>query len=193
MLGAGPDEEEGTVGFMIEAIREADVDPAAVFALYMDPATWSRWGHNATWARADGPLIEGGVVDVRANYGTVYHCRIRRLEPGRALELVVKPALLTIINIYEVAPTSSGSRIRHAFEVSGPISGIARPALAGMYTRQLDAEVAAVARMAADPDGADGDRGDPSQAGHESTVSAPERVWHRLGRWRRGGVEEQTD
>ena len=62
-----------------------------------------------------------------------------------------------------------------------------------MYTRQLDAEVAAVARMAADPDGADGDRGDPSQAGHESTVSAPERVWHRLGRWRRGGVEEQTD
>ena len=31
--------------------------------------------------------------------GTVYHCRIRRFEPGRALELVVKPALLTIINL----------------------------------------------------------------------------------------------
>jgi hypothetical protein len=45
------------------------------------------------------PLVEGGTVDMRANHGTVYHCLIRRFEPGRALELVVKPALLTIINI----------------------------------------------------------------------------------------------
>jgi hypothetical protein len=187
MLGMGPDQEEGGVGFTIEAVREADVDPAAVFALYMDPTTWSRWGHNATWARADGPLLEGGIVDVRANYGTVYHCRIRRLEAGRALELVVKPAGLTIINIYEVSPTPSGSRIRHAFEVSGPISGIARPVLAGMYTRQLEAEVAAVARMAANPDA------DPGAPGHETPVSRPERAWHQLGRWRRGGAEEQTD
>ena len=171
----------------IESVLEADVDPGAVFALYIDPSTWNRWGHNATWARAEGPLVEGGTVDVRANYGTVYHCRIRRLEPGRALELVVKPALLTIINIYEVSATPTGSRIRHAFEVSGPISAIVRPALAGMYTRQLEAEVAAVARMAADP------RADAGESGHSTAVSPPERVWHRLGRWRRGGVEEQTD
>jgi hypothetical protein len=36
---------------MIESVREADVDPATVFALYADPATWSLWGHNAVWAR----------------------------------------------------------------------------------------------------------------------------------------------
>ena len=191
MLEVGWDEEEDAVSFTIEAVLEADVDPAAVFALYMDPSTWSRWGHNATWARAEGPLVEGGIVDVRANYGTVYHCRIRRLEPDQALELVVKPALLTIINIYEVSPTPTGSRIRHAFDVSGPISGIARPALAGMYARQLEGEVAAVARMAADPDADPADQGEPS--GHETPVSAPERAWHRLGRWRRGGREEQTD
>ena len=175
------------MSFTIEAVREAAVDPAAVFALYMDPATWSRWGHNATWAKADGPLVEGGTVDVRANYGTVYHCRIRRLEPGRALELVVKPALLTIINIYEVEPTATGSRIRHAFEISGPIARVARLALARMYTRQLEEEVAAVARMAADPSAA---RDEP---GHARPVSPPERAWHRLGRWARGGSEEQTD
>jgi len=175
------------LSFTIEAVLEADVDPAAVFALYMDPSTWSRWGHNATWARAEGSLVEGGIVDVRASYGTVYHCRIRRLDPGHALELVVKPALLTIINIYEVSPTPAGSRIRHAFEVSGPIAGIVRPALAGMYTRQLEGEVAAVARIAGDPDADDGRRGPATP------VSAPERAWHRLGRWRRGGAEEQAD
>jgi hypothetical protein len=68
-----------------------------------------RWGHNATWARSEGPLVEGGIVDVRAGYGTVYHCLIRRLEPGHALELVVRPALLTIINVYEVDPAPGGA------------------------------------------------------------------------------------
>ena len=173
------------MAFTIETVLEAEVDPAAVFALYADPSTWSRWGHNATWARADGPLVEGGTVDVRANYGTVYHCRIRRLEPDRALELVVKPAGLTIINIYEVSPTGRGSRIRHAFDVSGPISSIVRPFLAGMYTRQLEHEAAAVARLAAHPEES---RSSPAS----KPVSRPERMWHRLGRWRRGGAEDQS-
>jgi hypothetical protein len=174
------------VTWTIESVREADVDPAAVWALYADPATWNQWGHNATWARADGPLVDGGTVDVRAGYGTVYHCRIRRLEPGRALELVVKPAGLTIINVYEVESAGAGSRVRHALEVSGPIAGITRPALAGMYRRKLDDEVADVIRMAANP----GER--PLVARPAPTVSAPERVWHRLGRAMRGGREEQS-
>jgi hypothetical protein len=175
------------VRWTIESIREADVDPAAVFALYADPATWSRWGHNATWARADGPLVEGGTVDVRANYRTVYHCLIRRFEPGRALELVVRPAGLTIINVYEVEPAPRGARIRHAFEVSGPLASVIRLFGADrMYQRQLDREVAAVARMAANPD-------DPDPRGRAaSRVSLPERVWHGLGRVLRRGRESQS-
>jgi hypothetical protein len=172
------------VGWTIESVLETDVDPAAVFALYMDPATWNRWGHNATWARAEGPLVEGGTVDVRANYGTVYHCRIRRLEPGRAIELVVKPAFMTIINIYEVEPTERGARIRHAFDVSGPIAGLVRITVARIYQRQLEAEVAAVARIAAGKE-------DPDTT-PVSQVSLPERVWHWFGRVRRGGRERQS-
>ena len=164
----------------IESVLEARVDPAAVFSLYLDPATWSRWGHNATWAHADGPLVEGGTVDVKADYGTVYHCRIRRLEPGRALELVVKPPLLTIINIYEVEPTDGGARIRHAFDIAGPIVPLVRLAVGRTYQRRLDAEVAAVARLAADPD-----------AHVEPPKGAPPiaRAWGRLGR-RRGRTEQ---
>ena len=170
----------------IEDIQEADVAPAAVFAWYADPATWHRWGHNATWAEADGPMGEGGIVRVRAGYGTVYRCVIRRFEPDRALELVVKPAGLTIINIYEVGPTTNGgSRVRHAFEVSGPIAGIARIGLARMYRRQLAEEVAAVIRLARDPGAVALDR-------RPAPVSPPERIWHRLGRAKRGGREEQT-
>ena len=140
------------MSWTIESVREADVDPAAVLALYADPATWSDWGHNAVWARADGPLVEGGTVAVQANYRAVYHCLIRRFEPGRALEVVVRPAGLHIINVYEVEPTAGGARIRHAFEVSGPFAPLTRLlGLPRMYRRQLDHEVAALIRIAANP------------------------------------------
>ncbi len=170
--------------WMIESVREADVEPDAVYRLYADPGTWARWGHNATWARSTGPLVQGGTVEVRAGYGTVYRCRIRRLEPGRALELVVRPAGLTIINIYEVTPVDAGARVRHALIVSGQLAGITRRTIRSMYQRKLDDEVAAVLAMARDPASTETGRPVPS-------VSPPERLWHALGRALRGGRAEQ--
>jgi hypothetical protein len=143
------------MSWTIESVQVATVDPAAVFDLYADPATWSRWGHNATWAEADGPLVEGGIVRVRANYRTVYRCLVRRFEPGRSLELVVRPLGLTIVNVYEVEPAPGGARIRHALEISGPLATPTRLTVRGLYQRMLDDEVRAVAAMAADPDGGD--------------------------------------
>ena len=55
------------MSWSIEAVREAPVTPEAVFARMRNPRHGATWGHNATWARADGPLVEGGTVDVRAN------------------------------------------------------------------------------------------------------------------------------
>ena len=175
------------MSWTIESARDGDVAPEAVFALYADPDSWSRWGHNASWAQSDGPIEEGGIVRVKAGYGTVYRCVVRRFEPARSLELVVRPAGLTIVNVYEVAPAANGCRVRHALEVSGPIAGVTRPFLAEMYQRKLDAEVLAVIRLA----------GDPAEAAQVQApsrqVSAAERAWHGIGRLLRGGREEQRD
>lgn len=125
-----------------------------VYRLYADPSTWSDWGHNAKWARADGPLVQGGTVDVRANYGKVYPCRIRRLVADRVLELEVRPPLLTVVQTYEVEARPDGARVRHALELSGPLSGILR--LGGapwFYQRLLDREVEKVIELAADRSG----------------------------------------
>ena len=138
------------MGYTIEATREAAVDPAAVFALYMDPATWSVWGHNVRSARADGPLAEGGTVRVRPMYPVTYTCRVLRLVPGRLLRLEVKPVGMTIVNVYEVEPTTQGSRIRHAFEVSGPLSGPLRwIGLARAYESSLHDEIRHCVEVAA--------------------------------------------
>jgi len=130
------------VGYTIEAIREAAVDPAAIFALYMDPATWSAWGHNVRWARSDGPLVEGGTVDVRPKYPVTYHCRVLRIVPERLLRIEVRPVGMTIVNVYEVEPIDGGSRIRHAFEMWGPLSEILRwLGVARAYRSSLDDEI----------------------------------------------------
>ncbi len=81
---------------MIESTRDAAVTPADVFRLFADPSTWSAWGHNAMWARAEGQLVEGGIVEVRANYGKVYPCRITRLISDRLLELEARPPMMRV-------------------------------------------------------------------------------------------------
>jgi uncharacterized protein YndB with AHSA1/START domain len=134
---------------MIETVREAALSPADVYRLYFDPSTWSDWGHNAKWARADGPLVAGGTVDVRANYGKVYRCRIRRLVADRALELEVRTPIYRVTQTYEVEGQPDGARVRHALEVSGRLSGILR--LGGapwLYQRLLDREVEKVIELA---------------------------------------------
>ena len=140
------------MSWMIETVRDAAVAPADVFRLYAEPATWSEWGHNAKWARADGPLVEGGIVDVKAGYGKVYPCRITRLVAGRALELEARPPFMAVLQTYEVEPTAEGSHIRHALEISGPLAGVTRLVrLDRVYQGWLDKEVERLIRMAGGP------------------------------------------
>jgi uncharacterized protein YndB with AHSA1/START domain len=139
------------VSWLIESVRDAPVDPAAVWRLYADPSTWPVWGHNAKLARADGPLVEGGTVDVKAGYGKVYRCRIRRLVEGRAIVFEVRPPLITVIQTYEVEPTPVGAHIRHAIEISGPLSGLMRLLRVNrVYQGWLDKEVTKLIAMARD-------------------------------------------
>jgi uncharacterized protein YndB with AHSA1/START domain len=138
------------MSWTIETEREANVRPEAVFDRYLDPTTWPQWGHNAVWARSGGPLVAGGIVEVRANYGKVYPCRITRLVPGRALELVARPPLMTVTQTYEVEAIGSGSRVRHSIEVAAPFAGLMRFLGAKrMYQRLLDKEVDQLIKLAA--------------------------------------------
>ena len=138
--------------WIIESVRDAAVAPADIFRLYTDPSTWPAWGHNAKWAGADGPLVEGGTVDVKAGYGKVYRCRIRRLVAGRTLVLEARPPFVTVIQTYEVEPTAEGAHIRHALEISGPLAGPMKLLRTDkVYQGWLDKEVDKLIAMAGAP------------------------------------------
>ena len=172
------------MGWSIDAETTCAAPPGAVFALYADPSSWSTWGHNATWARATEPLHEGGTVDVRANYGKVYPCLVRRFEPDRALELVVRPPGMTIVNVYEVEPTpAGGSSIHHAFRIEGPMGVVARLiGLGRVYRSKLQEEVEAVARLA---------EGDVTTPNGATDVTAAERALHGAERVIGSGTWEE--
>jgi len=140
------------MSWTIESVRDAALAPADVWRLYADPSTWSEWGHNAKWARADGPLVEGGTVEVKAGYGKVYPCLIRRLVAGRLLVLEARPPMMSVTQTYEVGPTPDGVRIRHALEISGPFAWATRVIqLPRIYQGWLDKEVGKLIEMAGQP------------------------------------------
>lgn len=128
------------------------------FRFYANPSTWSEWGHKAKWARAEGPLVEGATVDVKAGYGKVYPCHIRSLVNGQSLVLEARPPFMTVIQTYEVEPAAAGAHIRHALEISGPLAGITQLVrLDRVYQGWLDQEVGKLIEMARRPFGpADG-------------------------------------
>ena len=124
----------------IETVREAPVAAADVFQLYTDPSTWSAWGHAAQWAPGSFHARRSSA----APGGDPRH-----IVDGRVLVLEVKPPLMTVVQTYAVEPTPTGSRIRHALEISGPLAGTTR--LIGLpkaYQRRLDKEVGKVIEMA---------------------------------------------
>jgi hypothetical protein len=138
------------VAWSIESVRDANLSAVDVFRLYADPSTWGSWGHNTRWARADGPIVEGAIVHVKAGYGKVYPVRIRRLVVDRSIECEVRPAGLVVVNSYEVQPTPDGVRIRHRIEVSGRLARLLNLLfLDKLYTRLLSKETRRLVELAA--------------------------------------------
>jgi Polyketide cyclase / dehydrase and lipid transport len=110
----------------IESVREAALTPAEIFRFYVDPSTWGEWGHNTRWARADGPVVKGAHVDVKAGYGRVWPVLIRELVSDRYVECEVRPPGMLVVNRYEVQPVDGGVRLRHGIEVSGPLARVTK-------------------------------------------------------------------
>jgi hypothetical protein len=124
----------------IESVRETDLSPAEIYRIYSDPSTWGSWGGNTRHARADGPVGEGSIVHVTAGYGRSWPVLMRRMEPDRFVECVVKPPALTVVRRFELTSTAKGVRIRHEIEVSGRAATFTRLTLKPIYARLLAKE-----------------------------------------------------
>jgi hypothetical protein len=138
------------VEWSIRDVREAPLTPSQVFRFYVDPSTWGRWGHNTKWARAEGPLAEGSVVDVKAGYGRVWPVLIRRIETDRYIECEVRPPGMVVVNTYEISPVPGGVRLTHGISVSGRMARLTKILLFDkLYARLLAKETSRLVALAA--------------------------------------------
>jgi hypothetical protein len=137
------------MSWSMDSTHEAAVAPADVFRYYADPASWGEWAHNTAWGRSTTPLEPGSTVEVRVrSYPWTYTVRVRELDPGRKMVTEVRPFGVTITSTYEVAPTSSGSRLHHTIALAGPLER-AYKLVRGQYSRMLVEETRRVAELAA--------------------------------------------
>jgi hypothetical protein len=137
------------VAWSIESVREAPLSPSEIFRFYVDPSTWGSWGHNTRWARADGPVVEGGTVHVKAGYGAVYAVRVLKLVPDRLIVCEIRPAGMIVTNSYEVEPIPAGVSIRHTINVAGPFAGPSRLLqFPRLYRRLLAREIRRLVALA---------------------------------------------
>ena len=136
------------MAWSIESVREAQLTPADVYRLYTDPSTWGSWGHNTRSAHAEGPVVEGATVHVKAGYGRTWPVLVRHMEQDRCIETEVRPPGLTVVQRFEVAPTSTGVRIRHRIEVSGRAAGFTGLTLKPLYRRLLAKETRRLVEVA---------------------------------------------
>ena len=132
----------------IESVRHADLPAAAIFRFYTDPSTWPSWGHNTRGARAEGALVEGATVYVRAGYGRVWPVLVKRLEPDRLIETEVRPPGLVVLQRFDLTPTDGGVTIRHEIEVSGWAAGFTGVTLKPLYRRLLAKETRKLVELA---------------------------------------------
>ena len=102
-------------------VVEADVAPAAVWALYDDVGTWPVWDAQAEWVTRDGPFATGtaGTMKFRGMDPLAY--RLTRVEPLREFvdETPVGDLLVRVSHLLE--PLGAGRlRVTYAAEIDGP-------------------------------------------------------------------------
>ena len=142
----------------IESDRVAALPPSDIWALYVDPSSWGSWAHATRAAWADGPLVVGSTVHVKADYGRVWQVRVREMVEDRLIETEVRPPGLLVVQRFEITPLGADVRVRHEIEVSGAAAGFAGLLLKPLYRRRLERETErlvtlARARRAPDPRG----------------------------------------
>lgn len=131
----------------IEAERDVDAPPSAIWDRYVDPATWPTWAHNTKRAAFDGPLALGMTGRVQPDRGPAQAVVVTSFEPGRILETEVRPPGARMTFSYAIAPTPGGGRVRHRIEMHGPLAQVYGLMIKSRNARELREELERLATL----------------------------------------------
>jgi hypothetical protein len=134
-----------TPRFSYSHVIEADVSPAAVWALYDDVATWPAWDAQAEWVTREGPFATGSQGEMKFKGMDPLAYTLTRVEPEREFVDETPVGDLTVRVSHLLEPLAGGRlRLTCAAEVEGPEAEQVGSAI----TADFPATMAAVVAMA---------------------------------------------
>ena len=98
--------------------------PAAVWALWADPARWPEWNEQLESGEIDGELAVGAGVTVKIKRGGRMKLTVIALEPERLFADEAKLPGCRLGHEHRIDPAGSGCEITHRVYVKGPTSGL---------------------------------------------------------------------
>ena len=107
--------------FTFQHAVETPASPEAVWRLYSDVATWSRWDHAVERVTLDGPFGEGAVGALKLHGRDPLQFRITEVEPERGFvdETAIPGGVVRFR--HRIEPLDDGRvRLSHAVEIEAP-------------------------------------------------------------------------
>jgi hypothetical protein len=106
--------------------EHSSAEPAAVWALWSNPARWSAWNDQIERAELEGPLEVGTVVRIKLKRGGTIRYSILELDPERLLVDEARLPGARMGHEHRISPTAAGIEIANRIYVRGPLAGLYR-------------------------------------------------------------------
>jgi Polyketide cyclase / dehydrase and lipid transport len=136
-----------TDAFSFTHSLEADVDAAAVWALYADVSTWPRWDAEAEWITRDGPFAAGTTGEMKFRGQEPLGYRLVKVEPERAFVDETPVGELVVRVEHRLEPIGPGRlRITYHATIDGPPEQAAE--IGPMITADFPQTMAALVALA---------------------------------------------
>ena len=93
----------------------------AFFARWGDMATWPEWNLDTEWVRLDGPFVQGATGVLKPKGGPKVRFVVETLTDTDFIDVsLLRGARLTFA--HHIEATDSGSRVRVAVSLDGPLA-----------------------------------------------------------------------
>jgi hypothetical protein len=124
---------------------EADVDAAAVWAVWADVRCWDEWNADIERIEIDGPFEVGTRIEMKPRGADPITLRLDEVSPGRCFVDVVELDGVVVTTTHLVEPTGSDSvRIVYRTEITGPAADQVGPHLGPAITDDFPQTIAAL-------------------------------------------------
>lgn len=110
--------------FEATSTERTSASPAAVWALWADPARWPEWNEQLDSAELGGPLEPGSEATIKYKRGGRMVFRVVAVEPERLLVNEARLPLARFGHEHRLEPSGSGSEITHRLYLKGPLSAL---------------------------------------------------------------------